>query len=1013
MNLNIERARALLQKLQSSEAQSLLICVGQSNVPEFSENQRGIALLMYLLDAAKPVSNLLMFMSKSKLVFASDAALKFPAQLNDGFPIETQVIGTDCSFLAALCSEASPVWGPKKELSKDIQFGEFASNCLAALGSVSVTDGNTLIDDFLRQKDAKGLELMVKAGALAAATYKKFICPRIEEAVQQGAEVTPLTMLKFAQDIQLHLKNPTKLKGLEKLDDAAFFTDAFPPVVVRCPSDIDISKTINATESKDLPIDLSCVVVAFGSKCKGFGAYMARTFLVEGCKDSIKAAYSFVVEVHQHLLSQLKSGASVQSVYETTVAFAKEKNAALAGKLLDSFGGGTGLLLLDKGSSLNAKGTAMVTENQTYIVRVGLIDPEESFSVLIGDTVKIGSQKADLLTKAKIEIDNITILRQQVVKKAEVKSEEKVPEDYKLPATRAAAGTGGVVQLSLEELRRTQQEKIVREKVAEWKANGSKKGLAALKEELNVSELARLGRGESTSYDSSTPAPQKFLAAKPIVDVDRERETLWIPVGNRNVPFHIATISKIETKSEPGVNVLSVQFHTTQQSNAAFARHRTKQWIREVNVSSHDQGTKLFEVCGIIKEILAMQKARDTQRKQSSGVIRQEPIRLLANFQKLPQVKCRPAPDGGKKDQEGSLEAHQTGFRFVWRGTPTEIRYDNIEHCIVNPAKGDVAVILHFALKNPIMLGTKKHTHIQFYADVMEASEAVANIRKSYEQEIEDEEKIVERVKKTNQQFALFAHKVKTEIYKDLPVETAFSTVEFTGVPQKILTKMRANDRCLWAVVEPPFFSLSLRNVEVVCLERILPGQSTYDAAFVHKDYKTVNNITSIPFERLEMMKDWLNQAGIVYFESTVNVLWNTVLKTMRDDPEFEPWGPDGWLSWVDPDSTGEEGDDESDEATDSDWDESDEEESDDDSDDSDDSWAEEGESSDPDTGDSDESSMSSGKSWGELDRRAEEHDTKRRYSDDDDDDDKPKKKGHRTEGGASKKQAPPAKKKK
>jgi len=81
----------------------------------------------------------------------------------------------------------------------------------------------------------------------------------------------------------------------------------------------------------------------------------------------------------------------------------------------------------------------------------------------------------------------------------------------------------------------------------------------------------------------------------------------------------------------------------------------------------------------------------------------------------------------------------------------------------------------------------------------------------------------------------------------------------------------------------------SLREVDIVCLERVALGQKSFDMVFVFHDYtRDVVRIEVIPMTDLDKIKDWLNDCSLKYYESKLNLNWRKVLKTMMNDHESE-----------------------------------------------------------------------------------------------------------------------------
>ena len=62
---------------------------------------------------------------------------------------------------------------------------------------------------------------------------------------------------------------------------------------------------------------------------------------------------------------------------------------------------------------------------------------------------------------------------------------------------------------------------------------------------------------------------------------------------------------------------------------------------------------------------------------------------------------------------------------------PVDVMFNNIKHAFFQPAENEMITILHFHLKNPIMIGKKKTYDVQFYAEVMEVVQTLDNSRRA------------------------------------------------------------------------------------------------------------------------------------------------------------------------------------------------------------------------------------------------------------------------------------------
>ena len=123
-------------------------------------------------------------------------------------------------------------------------------------------------------------------------------------------------------------------------------------------------------------------------------------------------------------------------------------------------------------------------------------------------------------------------------------------------------------------------------------------------------------------------------------------------------------------------------------------------------------------------------------------------------------------PQMSGRKTEGVLEAHINGFRFISnKGERIDIIYGNVKHAIYQPCEGEHVVLVHFHLKKPILVGKKKAKDIQFFTEVVEASQVLDNRNKSVydpdELEEEDKERMLRH--RLNKAFKKFVEQVWTD----------------------------------------------------------------------------------------------------------------------------------------------------------------------------------------------------------------------------------------------------------
>ena len=76
---------------------------------------------------------------------------------------------------------------------------------------------------------------------------------------------------------------------------------------------------------------------------------------------------------------------------------------------------------------------------------------------------------------------------------------------------------------------------------------------------------------------------------------------------------------------------------------------------------------------------------------------------------KLRDLSVRPMVGGRGRKVTGTLTTHKNGFRYESnRGQHIDIIYANIKHAFFQPAQNTPNVVLHFELKDPILIGKKR-----------------------------------------------------------------------------------------------------------------------------------------------------------------------------------------------------------------------------------------------------------------------------------------------------------------
>jgi nucleosome binding factor SPN SPT16 subunit len=203
-------------------------------------------------------------------------------------------------------------------------------------------------------------------------------------------------------------------------------------------------------------------------------------------------------------------------------------------------------------------------------------------------------------------------------------------------------------------------------------------------------------------------------------------------------------------------------------------------------------------------------------------------------------------PISGRKTQ-GTVSVQANGLLFRSnKGEACEIIFGNVKYGIYQPCEDEHVVLLHFHLRNPILIGKKKHRDIQFFTELVESSEALeARGRNDYDPDEMGAEAKERAMRATvNKHFYKFAKKVEEAAMADpgnrgfVAMDVPLKGVQFAGAPMMLreMTQVRISANCLFAVVDKPPMVVGADEVELAHFERIVYGGKSFDLVFVYKE---------------------------------------------------------------------------------------------------------------------------------------------------------------------------------
>lgn len=699
----------------------------------------------------------------------------------------------------------------------------------------------------------------------------------------------------------------------------------------------------------------------------------------------------------------MKVGVQISAIYAKAQQYVESNRPELKNHLPNNLGFGMGLEFRESDFVINAKNNHELKAGMIFNLAIGLQEldnPEAAnskakiYALLIADTVEIDAKGgAKCLTSELKSLNQVSYSMGSEQEQKEARKNRVAQVASESVGTRPKLRSQQKMDEASERKRREHQKDLARvrlleaqELYAQTDDNSSKKTGDAIQ------------KFESYKKDSMWPKDMKGNR----VVIDKRNDTVIFPVNGIPAPFHIATIKNV-TKSEEGKSIfLRVNFVTPGRSfgrkEAVTFMDPAGHFLRSLTVRTND----LVHAQELIKDITELRKqfvTREATKKEMADIVEQEGLIEITGRRpvKLGEISVRPALEGRRLP--GDVEIHSNGIRYKMQlksDQKIDVLFSNVKHLFFQPCDQEMTVIVHLHLKTPIMVGKKKTKDIQFYREALDnhVEETGGRRRKTNygdEDEIAQEREERRRRQQVNDEFKSFAEKI-SEAYKGLEVEIPFRDLGFNGVPSRQTVLLQPTTECLVYLTEPPYTIVTLNEVEIAYLERVMFGLKNFDLVFIFKDHTIAPvHITAIPMANLEAVKDWLDSVDVLFAESTVNYNWTNIMKTVVEDPiGFYEMG--GW-SYLQPDA--ENGDDseeeeqsseyEPEEEDDEEFEDSEDDEEDEEEDDEDeDEEFEDSEDEDEDDDGSDESGSDDGSEddapdWDELDKRARREDSGKR----------------------------------
>lgn len=969
------------------EVGSIAVVMGKTD--ESAGFHKANGLQFWLLGYEFPATLFLITMESMYIVTTKKKAAYLEVLKDGKTPVEIIVRGKDADENAKQferINEIIKTAGKKVgTIAKDSSVGPFVTEWKSAFSEIGKDveeyDVSTALSTVMAVKDENELRAIRNAASASAYVMRDYFVETMSDILDKEKKITHRALSDKVTNKLDDEKFFRNIKGVGKFDPMQLDWSIAP--VVQSGGNFDLKL---ASEPDENNLHQPGVIISgLGLRYQTYASMIARTYLVEPNKNQ-EAMYNLLLSVHETVIKELRDGVAAKDVYNKAVAAVKAKKPELVEHFVKSVGWAIGIEAKDSTLILNAKNTRQLKDGMTFSITTGFSNLENpsakdkkregTYSLLLSDTVRVtNSGEAYCFTK-----DTPRDLESASFFFNDEEEEQKKPKAKKDPRVGAVASSnitktrlraqGGATQNEEKEAARREHQKELhdrkhkegREKYTEGHGN------------LNGTEEKKFKRFESYKRDNQLPVKSKDL----MILVDAKNYSIVLPIMGRAVPFHINTVKNATTSTEGGFCFLRINFLSPGQGvgrkdDQPF-EDPTAQFIRSLTFRSHDND-RMEGIRDQITEIKKESVRKEQQKKDMEDVVEQDKLVEIRNRRphRLDNIYMRPAMES--KRVGGAVEIHQNGLRYNHLGNQKiDILFSNVKHLFFQPCVGELIVIIHMHLINPLIIGKRKTKDVQFYREATEMQfDETGNRKRKHrygdEEEFEAEQEEKRRRAQLDKEFRNFAERIADAGKSEgISVDMPFRDLGFNGVPSRSSVIIQPTTDCLVQLTEPPFTVITLTDIEIVHLERVQFGLKQFDMVVVYKDFtRPPTHINTIPVEALDGVRDWLDSVDIPISEGPLNLNWATIMKTVIQDPH-EFFKEVGW-SFLSAEDDDEDGSEESEESAfevseeDMASDESSEEESEFDDDAS-------AEASDEEVSDDEE-----GEDWDELEKKAKRKD--------------------------------------
>jgi len=368
--------------------------------------------------------------------------------------------------------------------------------------------------------------------------------------------------------------------------------------------------------------------------------------------------------------------------------------------------------------------------------------------------------------------------------------------------------------------------------------------------------------------DSDIPRSNKVV-------LDWDNMYVIVPLLSYSIPFHVSMIKNVALSHASEGSKLRINFKEVRASNEA-ERNDYDSFMKSICVSVPESESVLKEINDMKREF----------NKPTVKTIAVQTLQTKSRPVVLADLYMRTDNRTVSKKACEDLEVHENGMRYG----ETVIPFSNIKNAFFQEGTGEERAIFHLNLKEPMTIG-KPTMNVQFFKKLNFAYHDTNKRENEYFGELQEEEDAAEMAR-INDDFQTFITRVEHET----KIRVQAPERGFLAVHSKESVYVSVTNECLVSINEQPFFVLNLDDVEIVNLERITFITKTFDAVFVFKNKaRPTVMLNSIDTTKLMMFKEFLDDHGIVFMETKMNINWGNLMQTIMKDPlgfyESGGWG--------------------------------------------------------------------------------------------------------------------------